>query len=98
MVTVDTRSGAVTRTNDYYALAHASRFVRRDAWRIGSTQTGDGMDNVAFENADDGTRVLLVSNANDAPRTIHIRDGRHQFSYAMPAKSLATFRWNPQNE
>ena len=98
VVTVDTRSGAVTRTNDYYALAHASRFVRRDAWRIGSTQTGDGMDNVAFENADDGTRVLLVSNANDAPRTIHIRDGRHQFSYAMPAKSLATFRWNPQNE
>ena len=34
----------------------------------------------------------------DAPRTIRIRDGRHQFSYAMPAKSLATFRWNPQNE
>src|SRR5690606_10055084 len=54
IVTVDSRTGAVTRTDDYYALAHASRFVRRDAWRIASTEIGDGIDNVAFENVDDG--------------------------------------------
>lgn len=98
VVTVDTRSGEVTRTNDYYALAHASRFVRRDAWRIGSTPTAGGIDNVAFENADDGTRVLVVSNANDVAHTIDVRDGQRGFSYPMPAKSMGTFRWNSRAE
>ncbi len=93
VVTIDSRTGEVTRTDDYYALAHASRFVRRDAWRIGSTQTADGIDNVAFENADDGSRVLMVSNSNDAPRSISVRDGDRGFGYVMPARSVVTFRW-----
>ena len=94
VVTIDSRTGEVTRTDDYYALAHASRFVRRDAWRIGSTPSADGVDNVAFENADDGSRVLVVSNSNDAPRTIAVRDGERGFGHVMPAKSVATFRWH----
>lgn len=93
VVTVDSRTGEVTRTDDYYALAHASRFVRRDAWRIGSTQTAGGIDNVAFENVDDGSRVLVASNSNDTPRTIAVRDGDRGFEHAMPAKSVVTFRW-----
>jgi len=93
VVTIDSRTGEVTRTDDYYALAHASRFVRRDAWRIASTETGDGIDNVAFENADDGSRVLVVSNSNDAPRAIAVRDGERGFDHVMPAKSVVTFRW-----
>ena len=93
VVTVDSRTGAVTRTNDYYALAHASRFVRRDAWRIGSSDGSDGIDNVAFENADDGSRVLMVSNANGAPHAVMVRDGQSSFRYVLPARSVATFRW-----
>ena len=97
VVTVDSRTGEVTRTDDYYALAHASRFVRRDAWRIASTETGGGIDNVAFENADDGSRVLMVSNSNDAPHELAVRDGSGMFRYTMPPKSLATFRWHPRS-
>lgn len=93
VVTIDSHTGAVSRTNDYYALAHASRFVRRDAWRIGSTPTRGGIDNVAFENADDGSRVLLVSNANDASHVLSVRDGEREFRYVLPARSVATFRW-----
>ncbi|WP_202841717.1 glycoside hydrolase family 30 protein [Luteimonas saliphila] len=95
IVTIDSMTGAVTRTDDYYALAHASRFVRRDAWRIASTDTDDGIDNVAFENVDDGSRVLVASNSGDAPRTITVGDGGRTFAYTMPAKSVATFRWHP---
>ena len=94
VVTIDARTGEVRRTDDYYALAHASRFVRRDAWRIGSTQTADGIDNVAFENADDGSRVLLVSNSNDGPRTIVVHEGERSFDQRMPAKSVMTLRWD----
>lgn len=93
VVTIDSKTGAVTRTNDYYALAHASRFVRRDAWRIGSTYSRHGIDNVAFENADDGSRVLLVSNSNNASHTLAVRDGERSFRYVLPARSVATFRW-----
>ena len=50
VVTIDTRSGAVTRNVEYYALAHASRFVRPGARRIASTAGVDGLENVAFRN------------------------------------------------
>lgn len=96
VVTIDSASGAVTRTDDYYALAHASRFVRRDAWRIGSTATGHGIDNVAFANADDGSRVLIVSNSNAASRRISVREGGRRFSHTLPARSVTTFRWPAQ--
>jgi len=97
VVTIDSRTGGgtrtVTRTDDYYALAHASRFVRRDAWRIASTETDGGIDNVAFENADDDSRVLLVANSGDTPREITVREGGRTFSATLPARSIATFRW-----
>jgi glucosylceramidase len=93
IVTINSKTGAVSRTDDYYALAHVSRFVRRNAWRVASTETGDGVDNVAFVNADDGTRVLVAVNSNDAPRTVHVREGEHRFVADLPAKSVTTFRW-----
>ena len=93
VVTIDSRNGEVSRTDDYYALAHASRFVRRDAWRIGSTATGNGIDNVAFENPDDGSRVLLLSNSNTMPHELSVRDGVRMFRVTMPARSIATIRW-----
>jgi hypothetical protein len=37
VVTIDSKTGAVTRNVEYYALAHASRFVRPGARRIAST-------------------------------------------------------------
>lgn len=92
VVTLDAKTGAVTRTDDYYALAHASRFVRRDAWRVASTATEAGVANVAFVNPD-GSRVLVVSNANPQPRIIHVREGGRRFHHALPARSVVTFRW-----
>lgn len=94
VVTIDSKSGAVTRTDDYYALAHASRFVRRGAWRIGSSEGADGVDNVAFLNPDDGSIVLIVANSATSERRFTVATGDASgFSYALPAKSLATFVW-----
>jgi glucosylceramidase len=93
VVTIDSATGNVTRNNGYYALAHASRFVRRDAYRIASTATVDGLDNVAFQNADDGSIVLIVTNTGSKQRGFSVRQQDRRFSYTLPAKSLATFRW-----
>ena len=93
VVTIHSKTGAVTRTDDYYALGHASRFVRRDAWRIGSSAGHDGVDNVAFLNADDGSLVLVVANSAPEQRRVSVADGTRSFAYTLPAKSLATFMW-----
>lgn len=92
VVTVDSRTGRVSRTDDYYALAHASRFVRRDAYRIGSSEAAQGVDNVAFLNPD-GTVALVVVNSSPASRAFSVSGAGARFDYALPGKSLATFVW-----
>lgn len=94
VVTIDSRSGEVTRTDDYYALAHVSRFVRRGAWRVESSSEQEGVSNVAFLNADDDSVVLLVVNSAAAGRRLSVTAGAHGFGYAMPARSIATFVWH----
>ncbi|MBD9468549.1 glycoside hydrolase family 30 beta sandwich domain-containing protein [Pseudoxanthomonas sp. PXM01] len=95
VVTIDSRTGAITRTDEYYALAHASRFVRQGAHRIASSETGDDLDNVAFRNADDGSLVLLVANSAKQPRRFSAVQGGKAFGYTLPARSVATFVWKP---
>ena len=93
VVTIDSRSGAITRNDEYYALAHASRFVRPGAHRIESNETGGDLDNVAFRNADDGSLVLLVTNSSKHARTLSVAHAGKTFRYRLPARSLATFTW-----
>lgn len=98
VVTVDAKSGAVTRNVEYYALAHASRFVLPGAVRIASTEPkseGKGsepLSNVAFRNPD-GSIALLVANGAAAPRTFAVRVGAQAFQATLPASSMATFTW-----
>ncbi len=94
VVTINSRTGEVTRNFDYYALAHASRFVRPGAHRIASTTGVDGLESVAFENADDHSVVLIVLNAADAPRRFSVSQGGQTFAYTMADASVATFVWN----
>ena len=84
----------MSRTDDYYALAHASRFVRRGAWRVASSEALAGVANVAFVNHDD-SRVLVVSNADPQPRAIRVREGGRSFRHLLPGGSVVTFRWHP---
>lgn len=93
VITIDSRSGAVTRNEEYYALAHASRFVRPGAHRIASSTDIGGVQSVAFRNADDGSIALIVLNTNTSQVPLAIRARDAVMSYAMPAKSVATFRW-----
>jgi len=92
VVTIDSRTGAVTRNPEYYALAHASRFVMPGARRIASDTRTDGIETVAYANPD-GTRVLLAFNAGKAAAAFTVQsEGRH-FGYRLPAGAAATFRW-----
>ncbi len=96
VVTIDSRTGAVTRNLEYYALAHASKFVRPGAQRIASTAAVDGVETVAFRNADDGGIALIASNPAASERRLSVRQGTQVFEYALPRESIATFTWKPQ--
>lgn len=92
VVTIHSTTGAVTRNPEYYALAHASRFVRPGAVRIESTQPA-GLETVAFRNADDASTALLVLNPTAAPVSFAVRAGSRAFIYAIPASAVTTFVW-----
>lgn len=94
VVTVDSKTGAISRNDEYYALAHFSRFVLPGALRVNSTITPKGIDNVAFQNTSDGSIVLVVVNSDTVARHISVAEAKHQFDYSMPPRSVATFVWN----
>lgn len=96
VVTIDSKTGSVSRTDDYYALAHASRFVRPGASRIASSDGSPGLDNVAFLNHDDGSIALVVVNSATNPRRFTVAAAGRSFDYTLPRKSVATFVWQPE--
>jgi glucosylceramidase len=96
VITIDSVSGAVTRNDEYYALAHFSRFVPPGSVRVRSTDTDadKGIANVAFQDPD-GSVVLVMVNIRTTERTVTVAQGPFRFAYRMPPESVATFVWNP---
>ncbi len=94
VVTITSASGAVTRNVEYYALAHASRFVRPGARRIASTSGTAGLESVAFRNSDDGSKALIVVNTEVQDRAFTVLWGNQSFRYTLPAGAVVTFFWS----
>jgi len=96
VITIDSRTGDVTRNDEYYALAHFSKFVLPGAVRVESTATDkERLDNVAFQDASDGSIVLVMVNSNTEERHVSVAENKTRFEYTMPPESVATFVWNP---
>jgi glucosylceramidase len=93
VVTINSSTGIVTRNIEYFALAHASKFVRPGARRIASSTAINGLESVSFQNADDASKVLIVLNTGTAARGFAVHDGQSWFRYTLPAASVVTFSW-----
>lgn len=92
VVTIDSRTGAVTRNPEYYAFGHASRFVSVGASRIASDSRAGGVETVAFANPD-GALVLLAFNAGKEAAAFTVAEGGRHFAYQLAPNAAATFRW-----
>lgn len=92
VLTIDPRTGDVTRNVEYYALAHASRFVRPGAHRVGSSGADGSLQHVAFVNPD-GERVLVVVNATETLVPFAIREGARVIRASLAAGAVSTLRW-----
>lgn len=85
-------STTYTRNVAYYIIAHASKFVKPGATRIGSNISGS-IQNVAFKNSD-GTKILLVSNSASGNTTFKVKWGTQSFTYTLAGGATATFKWS----
>lgn len=88
-ITID--GSAVSRNLAYYALAHASKFVRPGSVRIASNDVVT-LPNVAFQTADKHT-VAIVANAAQAPQTFAIRYRGKLVAATLAAGAVATYVW-----
>lgn len=86
-------NGDVTKNVEYYAIGHMSKFVRPGAVRVTLTGSGtDGLDSAAFQNKD-GSKVLVVLNTHNDPRTFTVADGNRQYTCALEGGAVATIVW-----
>ena len=92
VVTIST-GGVITRNVEYYSLAHASKFVRAGAHRVASGSGLDGVVSVAFKNADDGSKVLILLNTAANERTVVVRWNGQFVQYVLAAGAAATLHW-----
>ncbi|MEP6549630.1 MAG: glycoside hydrolase family 30 beta sandwich domain-containing protein [Gemmatimonadales bacterium] len=102
IVTINSKTGAITRNDEYYALAHASKFVRPGARRIASESGDSTLSGVAFKNAD-GSKVLIVLNTGEKDQLFTTRWRltksptqsleSESLHYNLAAGSVVTFTW-----
>lgn len=93
VVTIDSGTGSVTKNEEYYALAHFSKFVRPGAYRISNQAPAVAqLHYVSFLNPD-RSLVLIAANNNNAPISLTVQEGNNSFVLTIPGKALATVVW-----
>lgn len=85
------------KTVDYYALGHASKFVRPGARRIASNSLGNGVQDVAYVNPD-GSKALVAYNSGDRRRTFRVQWGDRWLTYVLAPGAAATFTWDGRQD
>jgi glucosylceramidase len=92
VVTIDSQTKAVTRSGQYWALAHYSRHIRRGARVLESTGGPPKVAHVAFENPD-GRRVVVLTNRGAAVAGQRVVLGDRAAALSLPADSVTTLVW-----
>ena len=92
VVTIDSKTKAITRSGQYWALAHYSRAVRRGAVRFASQSRSVEVRHVGFANPD-ATMVLVVTNPGPMS-PVQVQMGASICELVLPGDSVTTLTWN----
>ena len=90
VVTIHSKTGEITRNEEFYALGHASRYVRPNAVYLPTSPVPD-LPSAAFRNPD-GSLIWVACNGG-AARTIHLRTPTDTLSIVLPARAAITVKW-----
>jgi glucosylceramidase len=91
LVTIDSRTGAVSYPVDYYTLGHFSKFVLPGSEAVWSSNA-PGLISAAFVTPNH-MRILVVYNDSPTDKTFQVIWRQRSFRYTLPALSGATFTW-----
>jgi glucosylceramidase len=91
VVTINSKTKEITRSGQYWALAHYSRAIRRGARRLESSSSLEGVSHVAFANPD-GTKAVVLTNAGPQ-RKATLRMSGMETAVNLPADSITTLTW-----
>jgi glucosylceramidase len=94
IVTIHSQTGEITRSGQYWGLAHFSRAIRRGARRFDSESALPEISHAAFANPD-GTRVLVVTNPGPA-KTASVQVGAMKADIALDKDSVTTWVWSKE--
>jgi len=90
MVTIHSQTREITRSGQYWAFSHFSRFIKRGARHLDS-QGDANVAHAAFEHAD-GTRVVVLANSG-AAQPVQMRVGAQSATLNLSGNSVATLVW-----
>lgn len=91
LVTIHSKTGEITRSGQYWALAHFSRALHRGAKRIESSGDWKGVSHAAFVNPDRSMAAVLTNSG--AERKLVLRLKGHETALRLPADSVTTLTW-----
>ncbi|MEI7499598.1 MAG: glycoside hydrolase family 30 beta sandwich domain-containing protein [Bacteroidota bacterium] len=94
VITINQSNGQVAFNEEYYSIAHFSKFVRPGAVRVVLTLPPElnEIGAVAFLNPD-GSKAMIVCNYSSSIKTIRVKQGEKEFSYSIPEQSVASLIW-----
>jgi glucosylceramidase len=92
LVTLNSRTGQILRSGQYWALAHYSKVVRRDAQVISTHCAIPGIEHVAFANPDGGY-ALVLTNPGKSQEIRCAFDGK-ELLLQVAGNSITTMQWS----
>jgi glucosylceramidase len=90
-VTIHSQTHEITRSGQFWAFAHFSRAIRRNARRFDTQSNAEKLSHVAFENPD-GERVLVLTNPG-RERRVQLQLAGMTAEISLPPDSVSTLVW-----
>ncbi|HYH00850.1 MAG TPA: glycoside hydrolase family 30 protein [Terriglobales bacterium] len=91
VVTINSETKEITRSGQYWALAHYSKAVKRGAKRFDSKGEVANISHVAFVNPD-GSKAVVLTNAG-AETTTRVQMAGMAADVVLPKESVVTLMW-----
>jgi len=92
VVTINSQTHELTRSGQYWALAHYSKAIQRGASVFASSGDLEKIDHVAVQNPD-GSRVLILTNQG-REQTVQCALHEQSLSISLPPDSITTLTWS----
>src|SRR5581483_11949829 len=92
LVQVHSQTKELSYSGQYWAFAHYSRFIKRNARRFDSQSTNSDLLHVAFESPNGG-RVVVLTNPGPA-QNCELRLGNQSTSVKLDQNSVTTLQWS----